>query len=113
MANSKKIIINPIDTINVKQALEKKRFATIEGEVYFPGKYPIVDNETISSLIERAGGLKPNGSTKDSFFQRESLKDIEIKRIKDLQQESKTSYLLASSTGSGLGKDDEKIEDKK
>jgi polysaccharide biosynthesis/export protein len=110
MANSKKIIINPIDTINVKQALEKKRFATIEGEVYFPGKYPIVDNETISSLIERAGGLKPNGSTKDSFFQRESLKDIEIKRIKDLQQESKTSYLLASSTGSGLGKDDEKID---
>lgn len=103
---SSKIQIKPLDIINIKQLSDRKKFAIIEGEVYFPGKYPFIEDETISSLIERAGGIKPSGSTKDSFFQRQSLKELEIRRIKELQNESKTSYLLASSTGGGFGQGD-------
>jgi protein involved in polysaccharide export with SLBB domain len=39
-----------------------QNYVTIAGEVQFPGKYALnVNNERISHLIKRAGGLKPNG----------------------------------------------------
>lgn len=52
--------LQPFDKIVVRQAPEFEliKSVVIEGEVRYPGTYAIIsDNEKLSSLIERAGGL--------------------------------------------------------
>ena len=47
-------------------------YVTIEGEVLYPGKYVISsENEKVSSLVERAGGLGPNAYAVSSVFKRD------------------------------------------
>ena len=41
-------------------------FVTLRGEVAFPGRYPILQGEKLSSLIMRAGGLTPAGFARSS-----------------------------------------------
>ena len=65
-----------LDVINVKQVVHNIKTVSISGEVYFPGEYPISENQTISDLINRAGGLTEQGSLKAAYFQRESLKQV-------------------------------------
>lgn len=40
----------------------KERHVLIDGPVFFPGKYPYAENESVEDLIVRAGGLKENAS---------------------------------------------------
>ena len=48
-----------------------QKTVTIGGAVYFPGKYVITSsNESISDIIQRAGGLVPNANPKASTFTR-------------------------------------------
>ena len=63
--------LQPFDRIYVRQApeFELQRIVTINGEVKYPGAYPLLDdNETISSLISRAGGF-----TQEAFLDGASL----------------------------------------
>ncbi len=62
--------IQPFDKIFVRRApeFEEQRMVTLSGEVKWPGTYALIDeNEKVSSLIERAGGLTeeafPAGAT--------------------------------------------------
>lgn len=48
------------DEITVFPIIDKEvNFVSIEGSVYFPGKYDIKTNKTLYNLIKRAGGLLP------------------------------------------------------
>lgn len=48
------------DEITVFPIIDKEvNFVSIEGSVYFPGKYDIKSNRTLSDLIKKAGGLLP------------------------------------------------------
>jgi len=48
------------DEITVFPIIDKEiNFVSIEGAVYFPGKYDIKSNRTLSQLIKKAGGLLP------------------------------------------------------
>ncbi len=58
--------------------------ATILGEVRFPGEYPIRKGETLSSLIERAGGYTDQAYLNGAVFTRESAKLIQRRRLDDL-----------------------------
>lgn len=49
----------------------------LNGEVRFPGTYPVTKGETISDLILRAGGLTNTADPKGAVFLRESLKKKE------------------------------------
>ena len=53
------LLLAPFDLLVVKQVSEwtQQEAVTVEGEVKFPGVYPIKRGETMRSLIERAGGL--------------------------------------------------------
>ena len=43
----------------------------MEGAVYYPGEYPILDSdETLYEIINRAGGVKKNAFLEGSFFSR-------------------------------------------
>ena len=56
--------LEPFDAILVRYVpdFELQKFVYLEGEVVYPGAYPIItDNEKISSIIDRAGGLTAEG----------------------------------------------------
>ncbi|MEM1322167.1 MAG: SLBB domain-containing protein [Bacteroidota bacterium] len=63
--------LEPFDQIFVRRVPEfqLQQNITINGEVKFPGDYPLIsDNERIASLLSRAGGL-----TKEAFLQGATL----------------------------------------
>ena len=99
---SMNILLRPMDVINIKQIENQIKTVEITGEVFFPGIYPISDNQTISSLISRAGGLKDQASIIAANYTRESLKQLEAKRLKSAQDELKRKIILSSQSG-GLG----------
>ena len=94
--NINDIDLDPLDVITVKKLGYNLSIVNIQGEVYFPGEYPVSENESFTSLIERAGGLKQNASLKNIFFQRTSLIQSEIERFNQAQANLKKEMLLLS-----------------
>jgi len=67
--------------------------ATIQGEVRFPGTYPIRKGETLSSLIERAGGYTDEAYLRGAVFTRESAKAVQRRRLEELIRQIEESML--------------------
>ena len=74
-------VLKPYDILVIKPIPQWMEPGTIEvaGEVRFPGKYPIHQGETLSSVLQRAGGLTPQAFPEGTVYIREELK----KREKD------------------------------
>lgn len=64
----------------------------IEGEVTFPGRYRIKQNETIASVVARAGGLTPDASPESAIFTRESLAVAEAEQAEQFTREIQTTF---------------------
>ena len=73
--------LRPYDILTIKPVSMWKEQGTIEvvGEVRFPGKYPILEGETLHSVLVRAGGFDELAFPEGAVFLREELK----KREKD------------------------------
>ena len=69
----------------------------IEGEVKFPGFYIIKKNETLSSLIERAGGYTDNAYLRGAVFTRERVRDIQQKSIAQMAAKIERELFAESS----------------
>lgn len=57
-------LLEPFDIIAVRYVpgFDKQEMISLSGEVKFPGTYPLIaDNERLSSIIERAGGVTREG----------------------------------------------------
>lgn len=65
--------------IRSEPKLTEKKLVAIEGEVRFPGEYAIREGETISSLIERAGGFTKDAFLDGAVFTRQSIKEAQEK----------------------------------
>ena len=65
----------------MKQIPNEFKTVKIEGEVYFPGTYPLEPNDTLSELINRAGGLKKDAFINGALFKREIAKQEQQKRF--------------------------------
>jgi protein involved in polysaccharide export with SLBB domain len=76
--------------------LEFDRVAIIAGEVRFPGVYPINKGETLSSLIERAGGFTDRAYLRGAVFTRESAKVIQKQRMDELINKIEESVLTSA-----------------
>ncbi len=59
------------------------------GEIKFPGVYEFTRGETLSEIVERAGGLTDLAHVEASYFSRVDLKRLEAKQIADLQERLK------------------------
>ena len=94
--------LKAMDIINVKQISTGLRTVEITGEVYFSGVYPISQNQTLGELIRRAGGITEYGAAGAAFFQRQSLKEAEVKRLEKAKTELRRKILLTSQAA-GLG----------
>jgi polysaccharide export outer membrane protein len=83
------------------------RTATISGEVKFPGTYPIRRGETLSSLIERAGGYTERAYVKGAVFTRDSAKVIQQQRMDELVRQIEETVLVGADRAMGGALDEE------
>ncbi|HPD83660.1 MAG TPA: capsule biosynthesis GfcC family protein [Alphaproteobacteria bacterium] len=98
--NADNIIINAGDTVRVNQKFHKiaDESVMIVGEVNHPGRYDLMPGDTLSKLIERAGGLTNQSYPDGAIFSRASerkreesryraqAQDLEMKLAASLQQ---------------------------
>lgn len=75
-----------------------QRSVRITGEVRFPGSYLIGPNETLSDLVRRAGGIKPEGFASGAFFTRESAREIQREQIGEYIDQLRRSFAARSLT---------------
>lgn len=69
--------------ISVPQA-DRSQYVIVEGEVLRPGVYKLETNETIRSVLQRAGGLTPNAYVYGSLLTRESARVDQQKSLDEL-----------------------------
>lgn len=81
------------------------RKVVIYGQVKFPGEYALTKGETISSLIERAGGFTDQAYVRGATFTRKSVKDIQQQQINELVSRIEMELLAAASAEGGSGLD--------
>lgn len=97
--------LNAGDTARVFEERRKKGedFVIIGGAVKSPGRYDLQEGDRLSSLLERAGGLKENAYPFGTVFSRESERKREALRYQSSARELelRLSSLMAS-------KDDDK-----
>jgi protein involved in polysaccharide export with SLBB domain len=93
--------LRPYDVLVIKETPDwrEKESITLVGEVRFPGTYPIRKGESLSSVIERAGGLTDEAFPKGSVFTREELKEQERKQIENLAQRLRADLALLAFQG--------------
>ncbi len=77
------IALESNDFILVKSVPEWRLYREVKigGEVRFPGTYPIEKGESLSSLIERAGGFTDNAYLKGAVFTRETVRKTQKKHL--------------------------------
>ena len=77
--NEPDLLLQSRDRINIfaKPEWAEARTVTIGGEVKFPGEYEVTRGETMSQLIERAGGFTKNAFPYGSVFTRVKIQQRE------------------------------------
>jgi protein involved in polysaccharide export with SLBB domain len=81
--------LQPFDSLQVKSIPEWYDDATIavSGEIRFPGEYSIKRGETLTQLLQRAGGLTNLAYPEGAIFSRELLREREREQIEQLLKE--------------------------
>jgi protein involved in polysaccharide export with SLBB domain len=76
------------DFLNIKEIPQWSEQESVEvlGEVRFPGIYPIHRRETLSSVLERAGGLTDLAFAEGSIYVRQDLKAREEEQLAQLSK---------------------------
>lgn len=109
--------LQPYDVLTVKGVPEWGRVEEVEliGEVRFPGKYRIRPGETLSSVMQRAGGLTAQAFADGAVFTREGLRKKEREQLDQLAlrmqadiatlslQNSQTNPAATSAISAGQG----------
>ena len=83
---SANMVLRPFDYLVIKEVPQwaAQEEVEIQGEVKFPGRYPIHRGETLRSLMERAGGLTDLAFVDGAVFTREGLKERERQQLETL-----------------------------
>jgi protein involved in polysaccharide export with SLBB domain len=75
------------DVLTIRQVTGWKDLGAtikVDGEVMHPGTYGIQEGERLSSIIQRAGGLRKDAYPYGAVFQRQQIREIEEKNRADL-----------------------------
>ncbi|MCS7281733.1 MAG: SLBB domain-containing protein, partial [Desulfobacterota bacterium] len=109
------VVLRPYDKLYVKQLADwgKLGYVTVEGEVQFPGKYPIKKGERLSSLIERAGGFKNTAYLRGAVFTRKSVKELQKKALDEMISRIEREILAESGMRISAALSAEEIEARK
>ena len=92
--------LEPLDHLTVRGYPErnKSRKVTLTGEFNFPGDYLISADETILSVIERAGGFTDSAFIQGSVYLKNTVRLNEIKRLEEYSNQIKKNYSSSSLT---------------
>ncbi|MDP2416740.1 MAG: SLBB domain-containing protein, partial [Hydrogenophaga sp.] len=77
MLENRQVLLAPSDHLVIRgkpEYIDGPKFATVSGEVRFPGTYPIDRRETLCSVIRRAGGFTRDAYVFGTVFTRESIR---------------------------------------
>jgi len=90
------IELRPFDQLSIKEisGWTEQDQVVLSGEVRFPGTYTITRNETLRSVIARAGGLTDLAFAEGSVFTREGL------RVREQQQLDRLAIRMQSDIAS-------------
>ncbi|HET8690891.1 MAG TPA: SLBB domain-containing protein, partial [Steroidobacteraceae bacterium] len=100
------VTLAPFDFLVVKEISQwatTQEIVHLEGQVKFPGDYPIEQGETLRSVIARAGGLTPLAFPGGSIFTREILKERERQQIEMLAERLKQDLAALALQGAQSG----------
>jgi len=92
---SENFAIAPFDSLFVKRIPNwgSEMFVNISGEVRFPGRYMMMNGESLSSVIERAGGYTGLAYLKGALFMRESVRMLQQRNLEDsIERLQKSMY---------------------
>lgn len=106
------ILLRDRDTLVVRPIpeLDFNRTVEVQGEVRFPGRYPIRRAETLSSLLERAGGYTEQAYLQGAVFTRESAKEVQRSRLNKLIRQLEESMFGGAEQALGSALDAETIK---
>ena len=108
------LVLQPYSRVLVKRITDWRReqFVNLVGEVNFPGRYIFRKGETLSSLIERAGGYTDKAYLRATVFTRVKVRDLQQRALSEtvarLEKEmmaestSRASTALSAEEISGL-----------
>jgi len=82
------IPLKPYDRVFVKKIMDwrDERYATVSGEVKFPGRYQLAKGEKLSSLIQRAGGYTDEAYLRGAIFTRQKVREMQQKSIDEMTE---------------------------
>jgi polysaccharide export outer membrane protein len=106
--------LKPYDILVIKKTPQWDTPGTVvlNGELRHPGRYPIHHGETLSSVLQRAGGLTDIAFDEGAVFIREELKQREKEQLEQLSNRLQSDLAAlsleavstsAATTGSGGG----------
>lgn len=86
---------------------KKLRMVRVEGEVKYPGIYPVEMGETLQQIFARAGGLTDQAYLFGTVFSRASARKIEELRLRQVSDRIEQDYLryLAGRSRNSVGND--------
>ncbi len=93
--------LNPYDQLTIRQMPNWTEFETVTvgGEVKSPGTYSITKEETLTSLIQRAGGLTEYADPRAAIFLREDLRINEQRMLDEFRERLQRDLVTRSIQG--------------
>ncbi|OZB03486.1 MAG: polysaccharide biosynthesis protein, partial [Idiomarina sp. 34-48-12] len=101
LAGTEQVQLKGRDSLHVFQIPEWQNTVevTLKGEVRFPGTYTVRRGETLSALVERAGGFTDYAFPEGAIFTRDELKTLEKERMRVLAQQLQQEIATNTITG--------------
>ena len=102
---AKNLTLKPHDRLVVRRVPGWDVVGDVEllGEVRFPGKYPVVRGEKLSSLLKRAGGLTREAYPRGAIFVRESVRLREQAHFERLVSQLERDLAISVAEAPGIG----------
>jgi polysaccharide export outer membrane protein len=99
------VVLQPHDSLVVRRVPGWDVAGQIEvrGEVRFPGKYPVVRGEKLSSVLKRAGGVTDEAYPRGAIFVRESVRAREQAHFEQLANQLERDLTIALAEAPGIG----------
>jgi protein involved in polysaccharide export with SLBB domain len=96
-----------------RAGLVEERFVDLQGEVRFPGLYPIMKGERLSSVIRRAGGFTDIAYLRGAVFTRPSVQQLHQKRMAELLRQEEQALLAESAAETATALTPEEVAGRK
>ena len=107
--------LKPYDRLFVKRIPDWRReiFVNLSGEIIFPGNYILKKGETLSSVIERAGGYSENAYLRGAVFVREDVRKLQQQSLDEMITGLEREILAESSSQVSTALSTEEVEARK